>query len=110
MKQKDIYLANLNPTQDNEQSGIRPVVIISGDTMNKNLGIVIVCPLTSSIKNYAGTIFIKKSVENKLKSDSEIIVFQIRAISQKRLVKKIGKIKNKDFESVVNSLKDILFF
>jgi len=61
MKQKDIYLADLNPTKKNEQSGIRPVVIISGDTMNDNLGIVIVCPLTSSIKNYTGTVFVGKN-------------------------------------------------
>ena len=44
MLQKDIYWANLNPTKGNEQKGERPVVIISGNTMNKNLGIFIICP------------------------------------------------------------------
>ena len=110
MKQKDIYLADLNPTKKNEQSGIRPVVIISGDTMNDNLGIVIVCPLTSSIKNYTGTVFVGKNQKNKLKSDSEILVFQIRAISQKRLIKKVGRITDIEFKTILNSLSEILFF
>ncbi len=81
MKQKDIYLVNLDLVRDKEQSGLRPVVIISGNTMNKNLNIVITCPLTSSIKNYPGSVFIAKNSINKLKSNSEVLVFQIRDIS-----------------------------
>lgn len=30
MKQKEIYLADLNPIQGQEQKGVRPVVVISG--------------------------------------------------------------------------------
>lgn len=50
MFQKDIYWADLNPTKGKEQKGKRPVVIISGNTMNKNLGIFIICPNTHHIK------------------------------------------------------------
>ena len=56
MFQKDIYWANLNPTKGKEQKGKRPVVIISGNTMNRNFGIFIVCPISSKIKNYAGCV------------------------------------------------------
>ena len=47
MKQKDICFADLNPTKGREQSGVRPVVVIANNTMNDNLDICIVCPLTS---------------------------------------------------------------
>ena len=75
MKQKEIHLADLNPTKGSEQQGIRPVVIISGDVMNNNLDVCIVCPLSTTIKHYAGCIFLPKNNINNLSNDSEIISF-----------------------------------
>jgi len=45
MKQRDIWMADLNPLKGSEQQGIRPVVIVSGNAMNDNLGICIICRL-----------------------------------------------------------------
>jgi mRNA interferase MazF len=42
-KRYEIYFADLNPTLGSEISKIRPVVIISDDTMNKYLETVVVC-------------------------------------------------------------------
>ena len=36
MKQGEIWLTNLNPTEGSEQSGFRPVIIVSGDALNDN--------------------------------------------------------------------------
>ena len=36
MWQKEIWLADLEPIKGREQGGRRPVVIISGDTMNEH--------------------------------------------------------------------------
>jgi mRNA interferase MazF len=108
MKQKDIYYADLNPIKGSEQRGIRPVVIISGNAMNDNLDICIVCPLSSKIKNYAGCLILPKDKMNKLKEDSEIITFQIRAVSKIRLTKKIGEITNEQLEEVIEGLNEIL--
>jgi mRNA interferase MazF len=47
MKQREIWLVDLNPVKGSEQRGIRPVVIVSGNAMNDNLQICIVCPLSS---------------------------------------------------------------
>ena len=52
MKQREIWFADLNPTKGSEQSGIRPVVVISGDTMNNNAGLSLICSLSSKIKNW----------------------------------------------------------
>ena len=46
MKQREIWLADLNPVKGSEQRGVRPVVILSGNSMNANLDICIVCPLS----------------------------------------------------------------
>ncbi len=37
----EIYWADLNPTQGHEQSGVRPVVVVSHDIFNNKSGTVI---------------------------------------------------------------------
>lgn len=110
MLQKDIYLADLNPTKGNEQKGKRPVVIISGNTMNKNLGIYIICPISTKIKNYAGCVTLKKNKINKLSSDSEVITFQIRTIGKERMIKKIGEINNEQLKEIFYSLNEVFYY
>jgi len=108
MKQKDIYWADLNPVKGAEQTGKRPIVIISGNTMNDNLGIFIICPITTKIKNYAGCVVLKKDKTNKLKQDSEIITFQIRTIAKERLDKKIGEITKEQLSKIFEGLDLVL--
>lgn len=110
MLQKDIYWANLNGVIGKEQKGRRPVVIISGNTMNKNLGIFIICPISSKIKNYAGCVKLEKNKINKLNESSEIIAFQIRTISKERMIKKIGEITNEQLKDVFYALNEVFYY
>jgi len=104
MKQRDIYLANLSPVKGREQGGTRPVVVISGNSMNGNLGVGIVCPISSRVKKYASCVLLKKNKTNNLKQDSEIITFQVRTVSKNRLVKKIGVVTEAEFQKVLAGL------
>lgn len=110
MLQKDIYLVDLNPTQGKEQKGKRPVVIISGNTMNENFDVCIICPISSVIKNYAGSVKLEKNKTNKLDKDSEIITFQIRTIAKERMIKKIGEITNEQLKEIFHSLNEVLYY
>lgn len=110
MFQKDIYWANLNPAKGKEQKGKRPVVIISGNTMNKNLGIFIICPISSKIKNYAGCVNLQKNKTNKLNEDSEIITFQVRTITKERMIKKIGEITDEQLKEILYSLNEVFYY
>jgi mRNA interferase MazF len=107
MKQRDIYWANLDPTVGKEQQGKRPVVIISGNTMNSRTGIYIACAISSKIKNYPGCVLISKSKKNGLKHDSEILSFQIRTLSGKRFGKKIGEISENELSQIYTGLTKI---
>src|SRR5215210_1575583 len=98
MKKQEIWYANLEPVAGREQSGVRPVVIISGNNLNDHSDLKIVCPITSQIKNYTGSLFLQKDNTNKLSKDSEVLVFQIRTIDEIRLIKKIGMITNSQME------------
>ena len=110
MKQKDIFLADLNPVKGSEQKGKRPVVVISGNIMNDHLGVAIICPLSSKIKNYKGCVVLKKNKINGLSSDSEIITFQVRTISRERLIKKLGTITADELDTVIHGLNEILYY
>jgi mRNA interferase MazF len=110
MKQRDIWMADLNPVIGSEQKGTRPVVVISGNAMNDNLGIGIVCPLSSKPKNYAGCLIVRKNQTNGLANDSEVITFQVRTISRLRLTRKLGEITTDQLAAIKKGLSEILTY
>ena len=110
MMQKEIHLVQLDPASGSEQKGIRPAVIISGDSMNDALDICIICPLSSVIKNYPGCTVLKKSKTNGLDQDSEVLTFQVRVISKSRLIRKIGEISQSELTEIKKGLIDILTY
>ncbi|KGE15028.1 type II toxin-antitoxin system PemK/MazF family toxin [Sphingobacterium deserti] len=81
----DVYWVDLNPTLGREINKIRPCVIVSPDVLNKTLDTAIIAPLTTTIRNYPSRI--KCTVADKL---SQVCLDQIRAVDQKRLLKKMA--------------------
>ncbi len=108
MKQKEIWYADLNPVRGREQAGYRPVVIISGNVLNKYLDIVIVCPLTTKVKHYKGNVVMRPAVQNGLTQTSEVLVFHVRSVAKNRLMKKIGVITQNELDSIKQGLNEIL--
>lgn len=107
MRQGEIWMSDLNPVIGSEQAGRRPVVILSGNLMNKFLQVVITAPLTSKIKNYQGNPILEPSSLNGLKLESELMVFHIRSISKERLIEKIGEITKEELRTALATLNDI---
>ncbi|MCE7056553.1 type II toxin-antitoxin system PemK/MazF family toxin [Algoriphagus sp. AGSA1] len=107
MRQGEIWMSDLNPLIGSEQAGRRPVVILSGNLMNKFLKVVITAPLTSKVKNYQGNPILEPSQKNGLKLESELMVFHIRSLSKDRLIEKMGEISNEELTMALNTLKDI---
>lgn len=108
MRQGEIWFADLEPTKGSEQTGRRPVVIVSGNTLNEALQIVIVVPVTSKIKSYPTCVLLRKSRTNGLKKDGEAIPFQIRTLTKKRLMKRIGSVTNEDLRGILKGLFAVL--
>src|SRR6185369_8769383 len=110
MKQGEIWYADLNPSKGREQSGLRPVVVISGNLLNEHLSVVIVMPLTTKIKNYKGNPVIAPNKSTGLKTGSEMLVFHVRSVSKDRLVRKLGSISKNDLDHAKKTLNDILTY
>lgn len=108
MRQGEIWWTDLIPTQGREQNGRRPVLIISGNLLNRYLDVVIVVPLTTQIKRYKGNPILEPNSENQLKSTSEALIFHVRSISKDRLLEKIGEIEPEIILEIKDTLQDIL--
>ena len=92
MLRGDVYQVSLDPVQGSEQAGLRPVVIVSRDAINKSSPIVIAIPLTGvehCPRVYPSQVLIKSGTGG-LTEDSVALGEQVRAIAQKRLCKYLG--------------------
>lgn len=97
IRRYDIVQADLGETIGSEQGGIRPVLIIQNDVGNIYSSCTIIMPLSSKLKslNMPTHTIIHKSIDNGLKMDSVVLGEQMRAISNQRIIKKIGTVIDK---------------
>lgn len=88
----EIHLANLDPTVGAEINKTRPVVIVSDDSLNRQLQTVVTCPLTTKL--HPGW---RSRLQAKCEGRAaEIAVDQIRALSKTRLIKKLDQLTEAD--------------
>jgi mRNA interferase MazF len=107
IKQYDIWLANLNPGKGTEPGKTRPVVIVQTDLLNDTHLSTIVCPLTTNIQPDMNIlrVHLKKSQLDQL---SDILIDQIRAIDNKRLIQRIGKLNQDQIQLLKKNLMIVL--
>jgi mRNA interferase MazF len=107
IKQFDIWLADLNPSKGTEPGKTRPVVIIQTDLLNETHLSTIICPITTNVKSEIELlrVHLKKGQLNKL---SDILVDQIRAIDNKRLINKIGILSKEQRDKLKGNLRIVL--
>ena len=103
-----IYWANLNPTVGHEQSGLRPMLVLSRDVFNKHSGTVIAVALTSQLQKAGYPLTLELSSAN-LPKKSWVKISQIRTLSIKRLGKRIGKASDKELEQIIEGLNEIIW-
>lgn len=107
MKRGDVFDARLSPTEGSEQAGVRPVVIVSRDAINKNSSVVVVVPLTKAAnvqRNYPNNVIIAIG-EAGLTFESVLLGGQVRAISKSRLLRQRGTLSTETMELVDRALR-----
>jgi len=103
----DIIWANLDPTLGHEQSGSRPVLILSQDVFNDRSGTAIAVVLTSQQPSASFPLTFELS-DPKLPKKSWVKISQIRTLSTQRLGKKIGKASKEELETIIEGLNEIV--
>ena len=103
----EIRWADLNPTVGREQSGERPVLILSQNVFNERSGTVIAVALTSQ-EQRAGFPLTYEILKSKLPKRSWVKISQIRTLSTERIGKKIGVVNPEELAQVVEGLNEII--
>jgi len=107
IKQYDIWLADLNPNRGTEPGKTRPVAIVQTDLLNETHLSTLICPITTNVQKEIELlrVHLKKGQLDKL---SDILVDQIRAIDNKRLIKKLGQLTKEQKNKLKANLRIVL--
>jgi mRNA interferase MazF len=77
LTQGNIVWLDFNPAKGQEQAGVRPAVVVSGNAFNKVSNNVIVCPITTTDKQYPAHI----ALDDRTETSGFVMCDQIRTVS-----------------------------
>ncbi len=110
MNQYEIWIADLNPQIGTEAGKSRPVLIVQTNLLNKiQHPSTIVCPITTNVLDDSDIlrVHLKKGMAN-LHENCDIMIDQIRAIDNKRLIKKVGNLPTDLIEKIKENISIII--
>ncbi|MCB0645143.1 MAG: type II toxin-antitoxin system PemK/MazF family toxin [Saprospiraceae bacterium] len=106
----EVWLADLNPKIGTKPGKTRPVVVVQTDMLNEaGHPSTIICPFTTNVKPGAEIlrIHVNKGIAGITES-SDIMLDQIRAIDNRRLIRKIGFLPKPGQQILQNNLRILL--
>ena len=103
----EVRWAALDPTPGHEQSGRRPVLVLSADVFNERSGTVIAVALTSQPQR-AGFPLTLESGCAWLSRPSWIKISQIHTLSAARVGRRLGAVSPEEVAQVIEGLNEIL--
>ena len=108
MARGDILLVALPDSDKREEKGNRPAIAVQTDGPNSPM--LMVVPVTSSqaARRFEFTVAIEPSLMNGLTLSSVAMVFQMRAIDRKRIIKTIGTLEPKYLAQLDEEIKRML--
>ena len=106
----DIFYADLSPAVGFEQGGLRPVVIISDDEINKSYPTVIAVAISSRQTQNTMCVEIFQGDDIALSPDSLVLANHIRTIDKIRVKEYIGHLDDKIMQKVDATVRKTLGF
>jgi mRNA interferase MazF len=103
----EIRWADLNPTRGREQSGQRPVLILSQDVFNDRSGTVIAVALTSQPQRAGFPLTLALQTKG-LPKKSWVKISQIRTLAVERIGQRLGKVSPEELAQILEGLNEII--
>lgn len=97
--QYNIVLVNLDQSIGMEIRKTRPCVVISPDEMNLHLQTIVVAPMTTKSRSYPTRVKVRHDMKN-----GWIVVDQIRTIDRNRIIRRLGKLDQRE----IRKLKEVI--
>jgi mRNA interferase MazF len=110
MRRGEIWQVNLDPTLGSEIRKRRPAVIVNRDSIGP-LPLKIVVPITGWREEFAKApwlVPLERNPRNGLVKKSAADAFQVRSVSELRLVKRLGEVEALDMERIEDALALVL--
>jgi mRNA interferase MazF len=107
IKQFEIWLADLNPSRGTEPGKTRPVVVVQSDLLNEVHLSTLICPISTNVKPDINLLRVHLN-KGQLDKLSDILVDQIRAIDNQRLIKKLGKLTKDQQNKLKPNIKIVM--
>ncbi len=109
IKKWNVYLADLSPRFGTEPGKTRPVVVVQTDLLNNHHPSTIVCPLTTQIHPESNILRVHlRKGEAGLVEKSDIMVDQLRAIDNRRFIRRLGMIGRSSQKKLTENMQIIL--
>lgn len=88
LRRGEIWLANLNPGRGTEPGKTRPVLILQAQALlDADHPSTLVIPLTTNLIDDAEPLRIRVPARGSLSQESDLLIDQLRAIDNRRLIK-----------------------
>ena len=111
IKRGDVYFVDLNPTKAREQSGKRPVLVLSIDSINR-LPLVVTVVVGTKGENLPHDFHTNvrvSALESGLPMETVFLCFQIRSIDPGRFPETpAGQLSNKTLERIEDAVRHCL--
>ena len=110
MRRGEVWLISLSPTVGAEMQKTRPAVIVSDDEVGI-LPLKIIVPITDWKDRYAQAPWMARldpSPENGLSKVSAADAFQVRSVSEQRLLSRLGTLPVGLMDEIERALKAVL--
>lgn len=106
----EIWLANLNPGRGTEAGKVRPVLIMQNQALlDADHPSTLIIPLTTNLIKDAEPLRICVVAQGALDKDSDLLVDQLRAIDNKRLIEgPLLQLDDKTLERICQAVGEVL--
>jgi mRNA interferase MazF len=105
-KRGEVLRVRFDPTEDSEQAGERPALVLSPDYINERAPIILVAPFTTrkTERVYAFEALIQPP-EGGLTQRSKIMLLHVRGIDKARITGNFGTLSAETMERVEEALR-----
>ena len=109
-KRGEVWLADLNPRRGTEPRKTRPVLVVQAQALlDAEHPSTLVVPLTTRLDDDAEPLRIRVSASGKLRKESDLLIEQLRAIDNHRLVDgPLTRLSPAQLQKVDQALSEIL--
>ena len=105
-KRGEIYFVSFDPTLGAEICKTRPALVLQNNIANRHSPITIVAAITSQLEEplYPTEVFVPAG-EGGLRTNSVVLLNQVRTVDRLRLIQRLGSLKPKTMKRVNQALR-----